>query len=235
MEDRGNIKADILEIYSSIQGEGPFMGIRQIFVRFAKCNLKCRFCDVEPVFSAKEFSVNKLLSIVKQICENCGAHHSVSLTGGEPLLYREFLKGFLPPLKEIGIKAYLETNGTLPDNLREVIEYVDIIAMDFKLPSSTGDKDCWREHKEFLNIAKEKNCFVKAVITSETNEADIKKAIDIVHDMDRNILLVLQPVWPVRDVKEANKRRLFDYLFLAEKRLRNVRIMPQMHKILKVS
>ena len=90
--ENNNLKADIIEIFSSLQGEGPFMGIKQIFVKFAKCNLKCSFCDLESVFPPKEFSIGKLLSIVKQICENSGDHHSVSLTGGEPLIRHDIVK-----------------------------------------------------------------------------------------------------------------------------------------------
>jgi len=88
MENNGK-SAEILEIFSSIQGEGPFTGVKQIFVRFAECNLKCEFCDVENPFPPKDFPVDKLVSIIKQIEQNSGGHQSVSLTGGEPLLYKE--------------------------------------------------------------------------------------------------------------------------------------------------
>ena len=57
--------ADILEIFSSLQGEGPFAGVKQIFIRFNKCNLTCRYCDVERKTPAKQFTVSKLVSIVK--------------------------------------------------------------------------------------------------------------------------------------------------------------------------
>jgi len=226
--------ADILEIFSSVQGEGPFMGTKQIFIRFAKCNLKCKFCDLEKTLPPKEFSVDKLLSIVKQICANTGDYHSAALTGGEPLLYTDFLKAILPKLKEAGLRRYLETNSTLPEQLKEVIDDVDIVAADFKLPSSTGDRDYWDEHKQFLKIACKKRCFVKIVVTNETHTADVHKAVDIIKHIDDDILLVLQPVWPIKNIRKPSNKVLFDYLFFAEKRLRNVRIMPQMHKVLKL-
>ncbi len=228
-------KADILEIFSSVQGEGPFAGIKQVFVKFAKCNLKCRFCDIEGRFPPKDFSSDKLLSIIKQVCQNSGGHHSVSLTGGEPLLYKDFLKEFLPRLKGAHgeLKVYLETNSTLPASLKNIINHVDIVAMDFKLPSATGQRGLWDKHEKFLRIARRKNCFIKAVITDDTKETDIKRAVDIIHTVDKDILLVLQPVWPVKDLKRAKTSLLFEHLFLAEKKLNNVRIMPQMHKILR--
>ncbi len=208
------------------------MGIRQIFVRFAGCNMQCEFCDVETPFPAKQFSVDKLTSILKQISENTGDHHSISFTGGEPLLQNEFLKNLIPRLKEMPLKIYLETNATLPASLKDIIDFVDIVALDFKLPSATGGRAYWNEHREFLGIARKKDCFVKSVITNETKDKDIQKAIDIIREVDENILFILQPVWPIKGVEQVKRGLLFDYLFLAEKRLKNTRVMPQMHKFL---
>ncbi|MCL5059022.1 MAG: 7-carboxy-7-deazaguanine synthase QueE, partial [Actinobacteria bacterium] len=39
------MKAAVREIFSSVQGEGPYVGTRQIFIRFDGCNLSCRYCD----------------------------------------------------------------------------------------------------------------------------------------------------------------------------------------------
>lgn len=234
VKDSDRMTADVAEIFSSIQGEGPFMGIKQIFIRFAQCNLHCKFCDQKTAFGPKHFTVDKMLSIIKQTNENSGGHHSVSLTGGEPLMYKDFLVSLLPPLRETNMQIYLETNGTLPEHLEAVIDLVDIVAMDFKLPSSTGQGEFWREHREFLDIAHTRKCFVKTVVTNETTAADIERTINIIHDIDREILFVLQPVWPVEGIDRAKAGLLLDYLFLAEKKLANVRVMPQMHKVLGV-
>ena len=40
-------KADLVEIFSSVQGEGLLVGVRQIFLRFPDCNLACRYCDTD--------------------------------------------------------------------------------------------------------------------------------------------------------------------------------------------
>ena len=201
------------------------------------CNLSCRHCWIAPEFDAQAKQYPTLpVDLFEDIlieAQPLGLQ-AVKLTGGEPLLHKEFLKKFIPLVKEeLGLKAYLETNGTLPANLKEVIDLIDIVAMDFKLPSSTGEKGFWEEHKESLLIAKEKNCFVKIVITSETKDTDVRDAIDIVHAVDKDMLLVLQPVSPIRQIERPRNKALFDYLFQAEKKLEYVRIMPQMQKILK--
>src|SRR3989338_4667728 len=167
------MKAHINEIFSSIQGEGIYVGRRQIFLRFAGCNIRCGYCDTD--FSAKDIvSVGELLKRIKYLDRKFGPHRSISFTGGEPLLHTEFLKKLLPRLKKTGFKIYLETNGTLPDALKGIIRFVDIVAMDIKLPSAAKEKPFWQAHKKFLNIAKRKEAFVKIVVTKSTGQADFK-------------------------------------------------------------
>ena len=93
--------AKIAEIFDSIQGEGSYIGYRQLFIRFCGCNLLCDYCDTE-FKNGDLYSVETLLNEVKKY--NLEAIHSVSLTGGEPLIHYEFLKEFLPELKKLGVK-----------------------------------------------------------------------------------------------------------------------------------
>ena len=96
-------KVKIKEIFASIQGEGPYVGYKQLFIRFCNCNLKCNYCDTE--FSSnsdfEEYCPNELAEKVNEFKDV----HSVSLTGGEPLLSVDFLKEFLPLVNK---KIYLE-------------------------------------------------------------------------------------------------------------------------------
>ncbi len=226
-------KTDLIEIFSSMQGEGLFLGVKQIFVRFAGCNLTCSFCDTPKKAVMKEMSAEEVLKKVKDLERTKGEHHSVSLTGGEPLLYADFLKEFLPKLKRSGFKIYLETNGTLPEELEKIIKYVDVVAMDFKLPSSTAMPALWEEHAKFLRIARKKNVFVKAVVTDDTSEVDILKTMGLIKKVDRRILLVLQPVTTKQGgISPVAGNRISGYLRLAGRDLENVRIIPQMHKVM---
>lgn len=230
------MKAEVTEIFSSIQGEGIFLGARQIFVRFKRCNLACVFCDEAKDARAKEYTALELMSEIKFLELSKGPHHSVSFTGGEPLLYADFLKVFLPGLKKKRFTAYLETNGTLPDELAKVIDAVDIVAMDFKLPSSTGEKAFWDFHREFLKIASKKKVFVKAIVTPKTTAADIQKAITLIKESRKNVPLILQPAAPVRaGDRNIDKNRLLKFLEIGSKNhLENIRVIPQIHKMLNV-
>lgn len=229
-------KADISEVFSSFQGEGIFLGARQIFVRFKECNMDCVFCDEPSDSPSRTYSPLELMRQIKLLEKDNKPHHSVSLTGGEPLLYVEFLKDFLKLLKRERMKSYLETNGTLPGELFKIIELIDIIAMDFKLPSSTGEKAYWHEHQEFLKLAVRGKVFVKAVVTPSTKREDVEKAVSVVKKMGRNIPFILQPATPARDVdKRIDNAVLLGFLDIASRNdLETVRIIPQVHKMLGV-
>ncbi|HRS39347.1 MAG TPA: S8 family serine peptidase, partial [Bacteroidia bacterium] len=105
---------------------------------------------LEALAKAKNPKDPGLPNLRRQIAAYDG-YHSVSLTGGEPLVQAEFLASFLPLMRQDRRKIYLETNGTLWREFSLVRDDVDIVAMDIKLPSSGGQKPCWLKVVEFLN------------------------------------------------------------------------------------
>lgn len=228
------MKAKISEIFSSVQGEGTYVGTRQVFVRFYECNMHCVWCDTPYAIGDvpgrfKEYSPHDLLSHVVELQDGC---HSVSLTGGEPLLHKDFLKEFLPLVRKTGLKTYLETNGTLPRELDEIIGYIDIIAMDVKLPSSTKCRTYWQEHEEFLRIALQKETFVKVVVSEDTSREDIACSVELVSKINRDIIFILQPnSFELKNGVIGECLRFHQY---CSKRLTNVRVLPQVHKYMRL-
>lgn len=224
-------EAKISEVFLSLQGEGLYVGVPQLFVRFYGCNLSCTFCDTN-FDSYKSFTEEALMS---KVLEYNRPHHSISLTGGEPLLQADFISDFLDKYKKFYRKpVYLETNGTLYRELSKVIERVDIIAMDFKLPSSTRRASFWREHEEFLKIAKNRKTFIKAIITNKTNSEDILRMTEIVKKISNDIAIVLQPVTTLADSEKASRESLARFRGITKESLRRVDIIPQTHKMIGV-
>jgi len=224
--------AKIHEIFTSIQGEGVFSGKMQLFIRFFGCNLRCAFCDTpQNSESVKDYSVDDLLSAV---CVKARPEsiHSVSLTGGEPLLQADFLKDFLPKLKQLGYRVYLETNGVMHAELANVIDYIDIVSMDIKLPSSTRlPDDFWKEHSKFLEISMQKQVFVKIIVTSDTTTADFSKAVFLIAQKDPHIALAIQPASPQQNTGAVSAPSLRQFENIACEHLCRVKIIPQMHKL----
>ena len=219
-------KAKISDIFFGTQGEGIYAGSPQVFIRFYGCNCSCRFCDTHLTAYDKYTS----LELYRRVKEFKRPYHSLCITGGEPLLHRDFLKEFLRLVKYEGITTYLETNGILADTLNELIEDIDIIAMDFKLPSSTAMEQFWSEHQKFLRVALEKEVFIKMVICSTTDRHDIDEAIALILKLRaEKIPVVLQPnFFDLGKELLAKMRRLEKY---CSRQLAEVKVIPQLHKI----
>lgn len=226
------MKAKIVEIFRSVQGEGRYVGVAQVFVRFAGCGLSCPWCDTpssRTLENAREMDTAAILREVLPLREGC---HSVSLTGGEPLEQPQAVAALGKALRAEGVKVFLETNGVLTEALKHVIDDVDIISMDFKLPSGMDGKDLWAEHEAFLLAARAKKVYVKTVITRETDDKDVMKAVAIINNIRPDILLVLQP-----NSAQLGKELLEKCMALqiqCSRSLRKIKIIPQMHKLLEI-
>jgi 7-carboxy-7-deazaguanine synthase len=224
-------KAKISKMFLSIQGEGLYFGIPQFFVRFFGCNLLCDFCDTRPEF----YTYVTERAMLNEIKKCGGPFHSLSLTGGEPLLQVEFIRKLVKRFKK-GYKkpVYLDTNGVLHDELNDIIEIVDIVAMDFKLPSSTKDRNFSNEHERFLNVAKKKDVFIKAVITPGTVPRDILEMRKIVENIDPDIPIVLQPVTDERYEEPMRPESIDHFRILLRESIKRVEVIPQIHKLIGV-
>ena len=208
------------------------MGSRQLFVRFYGCNLDCAYCDTF-LESYKFFSREALLGKVLDFDDD---YNELTLTGGEPLLHADFIRGFLTLFgRHRDHKVYLETNGTLPGELKKVIELVDTIAMDIKLPSSTGAKTgMWNEHSESIDIASKKELVLKAVITDATTMDDVKEMSRILSGRKNGPVIVLQPVTPENENiggPDAEMMSYFKAYLKKETGLETV-VIGQVHKCL---
>lgn len=235
----------VTEIFSSIQGEGPYVGVRQIFLRLPKCNLTCPYCDtetkvpeqfrVEKVPGTRFFSkmdnpvpLDKLLDLLQTY--DFSIHHSLSVTGGEPLLWADELQVLLPFLKEKGLNIYLETNGTLPDQLLQILSMVDVISMDIKLPFDS--KNFWDVHESFLRYSTQKEVFVKIVVNQDTTLQDLQHASDLIARVDPSILTILQPVTQSQGIQTPKPKQLLEWQSLLLEKLINVRVIPQTHVLI---
>jgi len=159
-----------------------------------------------------------------------GLHHSFSITGGEPLLYHEVLVEWLPVLRRLR-PIYLETNGTLPGSLAAVIDQLDYISMDIKLPSASGCAPLWDTHRKFLEVAVQKEVFVKIIVAPDTTAEEIDMVCMTIRDVDPSISLILQPVTR-RGKAAVPANLLLKFQEQAARLLGDVRVIPQTHVFL---
>ena len=118
---------DVVGIFKTFQGEGPYTGHKSIFIRLGGCNLACDFCDTE----FDDFSTISLQDICAKVnlLSSDDEIELVVITGGEPL--RQPIEGLCHALIKNGYKVQIETNGTL---FRNIPSEVDIVCS----PKNTG-------------------------------------------------------------------------------------------------
>ncbi len=240
------LNAKISEIFSSVQGEGPWVGQRHIFVRFIGCDISCKYCDTRnpaPACSVQisadafdrellnsSISGDELGRLCRRLVISGPAKPWISLTGGEPLLQLAFLREWLPSAKN-GFLLYLETNGIHGQAMTEIAPLIDIVSMDFKLPSATGLQPFWTEHARFLSAAENCTLFGKAVVTRDTDEQDVLHAARLLADSDRTRPLVIQPAF---GMLAPGRDQLIRFQNRALALLADVRVIPQVHTMLNV-
>ncbi len=104
-------------------------------VFFGGCNLYCPFCHnpelVRPDLLADQYTLSADI-VLDRLKARDGFIEGVSITGGEPLLSPGLSDFILSVRRETGLPVKLDTNGTLPKRLREVLDLVDYVAMDLK-------------------------------------------------------------------------------------------------------
>jgi len=226
----------LVELFRSWQGEGPYAGARQVFVRLGGCHMRCSYCDtpeswtraaawrLEDEERPNPVGADDVLAHIDRWRE---PFHSVSFTGGEPLLQPEFLRAMMEGVRARGMRVYLDTSGTLADRLAGVADLVDIFAFDVKLPSCEGVRADWDDVRACLDLAAGREAFVKVVVMQDSREDEVARAVSIV---PAGMPVILQPATPV------NERTLApDGAALARLRraaARDVTVMPQIHPIL---
>jgi 7-carboxy-7-deazaguanine synthase len=248
------ISASIDEVFASVQGEGPWVGQRHIFVRFIGCDLRCAYCDtpdaverapgsgagkcraqISPGSFERESVPNPLTpEHLSGLCARLripGLSRPVlSLTGGEPLLHAAFLQEWLPSEQKTFL-IYLETSGIHYAEMSNLTGLVDVVSMDIKLPSATGHKAHWDDHRKFLSATEGLERFVKAVVSESTVPDEIIIAARLIAEQDRTVPFIIQPVsGPLSPGAES----LILFQDIALEILEDVRVIPQVHKMLQL-
>lgn len=235
------------EVFVSFQGEGAHVGRRHLFVRLAGCNLRCRYCDTPDslertngytVYRQRQeghhrnpVEASSLAALITSMLEEEAPIDAVAFTGGEPLSQSEFLAQVLRDAR-LPVPALLETNGVLPRRLRDVLTLVDIISLDIKLPSNTGEGVFWKEHAEFLELARRRELYVKVLVDQATSVEDVEHAARLVAPIKPEVPVFLQPIIDAADRSTIETDRLTALFIAARAHVASVRILPQTHKLM---
>ncbi len=249
---------DILvsEVFSAIQGEAALVGERQVFVRLTGCNIRCTYCDqpealerrpgpcrVELTAGRRDWSTESSPLAIGRVVDAVGQlwdqvpHHSISLTGGEPLLQGTRVERLAGAFAGRGWPVMLETNGTLVPPMRKLAGVVAYVSMDLKLRSVDGETVAAATQSTFLAaaLASGATTWVKIVIGPTTDLDEFDAGIAMVAaaspDTSAPVEVFLQPLTPFGAATAAPSPE--QVLALHDRALRlhpRVRVVPQTHK-----
>lgn len=232
-------RARVSEIFTSIEGEGIFVGKKTMFIRLSGCHLKCRWCDTKyalPLDSGTDYQIDEIKDLI--IKELRPFTYKVNFTGGEPLLQTEAvieLADFIK--KQTNLKTYMESSCFDSELFSKVLPYIDICKIEFKTDDSNVVED--KEYDNLLlneirclELAVESNkaTYIKIVVTNSTNLESFK---NLVYNISKRIKpsdilgFIIQPSFGM-DQPTVNK--LLDTYDIVEPMFPEVRIIPQLHK-----
>jgi 7-carboxy-7-deazaguanine synthase len=200
----------IKEIFYSIQGEGKWTGLPNIFIRTAGCNLRCSYCDTKYAYKDGNEMTNKQIidKIEEYPCKK------ICITGGEPLLQKDVEK-LIDELIKKNYQVSIETNGSI--DIKSLSKKTGLmISLDIKCPSS-------KMHNEMNNLNiyyLEEKDQLKFVIK---DKKDYKYAKDIIENYKPKCDVFFQPVWG------TNPIYLSDWIIDDDL---NVKLGLQLHKII---
>ena len=232
-------RARVSEIFTSIEGEGIFVGKKTLFIRLSGCHLKCRWCDTKyalPLDSGTDYQIDEIKDLI--IKELRPFTYKVNFTGGEPLLQTEAvieLADFIK--KQTNLKTYIESSCFDSELFSKVLPYIDICKIEFKTDDSNVVED--QEYDNLLlneikclELAVESNkaTYIKIVVTNSTNLESFK---NLVYNISKKIKpsdilgFIIQPSFGI-DQPTVNK--LLDTYDIVQPMFPEVRIIPQLHK-----
>ncbi|AHF80007.1 7-carboxy-7-deazaguanine synthase QueE [Thermococcus paralvinellae] len=252
------MKLVLAEIFNSWQGEGGSVegsafGRRQIFVRFAGCDLNCVWCDsrqfidasrvlqwryeVEPFsgkfkYKSNPASLDEVVEVILSL--DTGDIHSISYTGGEPTLQIKPLMALMERMNELGFKNFLETHGGFPEKIAEIAHLVDYASVDIKDETARATED-WRDlilrEVESIKVLKKAGTkvYAKLVVTKDTKLENVEWYASLLKSLAP---MVIQPKEPI----DLTQNQLMEFYEAAAKILgrENVGLSFQVHKYLNV-
>ncbi len=209
----------VVEIFSSINGEGMKAGQLAVFVRMQGCNLDCKYCDTawanEEECRFHWTSAEEILELVRNM-----RIANVTITGGEPLLQDNIRELFEILGNEPGIEVEVETNGSV-----DILPYLDMknrpsFTMDYKLPSSGAEDEMLMSNLNCID----KRDLVKFVVQDIEDLLRAKEIIEEYNLLERTNVH-FSPVWGEIEVEQIVN-------FMKSHRMNKVTLQLQMHKII---
>jgi organic radical activating enzyme len=229
-------------MFTSVEGEGILYGTKTLFVRFAGCPFKCFYCDTKnalPVNSGQEYTVDEAKKLIEKNLEK--NTYKVNFTGGDPLLQPQAVCELAQFVQTKKIPTYLESSCYDSARFAEVLPHFDYIKIEFKTPDSEfvdenhysklleNELDCLR-----LALHSGKITYIKVVVSSRTKLGPFKELLKKIFDIVSKSKVAGFIIQPSYDIAEPTLEHLFSFYDAVHTYYEDVRIVPQLHKLIGV-
>ena len=230
----------LFEIFTSVEGEGILYGTKTLFVRLAGCPFKCFYCDTPealPLDSGTEYDVKEVCDMIEKNLEP--NTYKVNFTGGDPLVQSDALAEMAKFVQSKNIPTYIESSCYDSKKFSKVIPFIDFIKIEFKTKDSEfvdsvhypqliqNALDCLKNSVEL-----KKRTYIKIVVSAKTTEDSFKELVEqIFQTISKDDIsgFIIQPTHGIEEPSLDLLLKLYD---LVSPYYSEVRVVPQLHKII---
>ena len=152
-----------------------FPGVVACVIFTSSCNFRCPFCHNASLVNCRDEEKLEESEILKFLEQRKGILEGVVITGGEPLINLD-IAPFLREIKKIGYKIKIDTNGTNPKLLKQLVEekLIDYVAMDIKNSPEQYIKAVGTDKIDISSVTESKNFLLKGSIDYEFRTTLVK-------------------------------------------------------------
>lgn len=234
------MKVRLYEIFTSLEGEGILYGTKTLFVRLAGCPFTCFYCDTKeslPMDSGQEYEIKDACSLIeKNLVDKT---YKVNFTGGDPLVQAEAVAEMAKFIQSKKIPTYLESSCFDSKKFAKVLPFIDYIKIELKTKDSDfvdpkhystlieNALECLKQ-----SIATKKPTYVKIVVSSKTELDTFSDLVDKIFKTVGTRDLKGFIIQPTYGVAEPTLQKLLSFYDAAYSHYPEVRVVPQLHKLI---
>ena len=209
----------VVEIFTSINGEGMRAGELAVFIRLQGCNLRCGYCDTMWANEAGAAYTKMTAEEILQKVKDAGIRN-IPLTGGEPLDQPDIGELIERITSDTWLRLEIETNGSI--SLEPFTGYPNppVFTVDYKLPGSGMETAM-----DLENFNRLKPDDTVKFVVSDLNDLIRAKEIIGQYELTKRCHVILSPVFGNIEPKDMVE-------FMKEQKLNDIRMQIQMHKVI---
>ena len=234
------MKVRLFEIFTSVEGEGILYGTKTLFVRLAGCPFTCFYCDTLeslPMDSGTEYSIENANDLIdKKLEKNT---YKVNFTGGEPLVQAEAVLEIAKHIKSRNIPTYLESSCYDSKKFSIVLPFIDYIKIEFKTRDAKFVDT--KHYSKLIENALEcleaavhskKITYIKIVVSSKTELESLNELLDKIFNIISKEDIAGFIIQPTYGIAEPSLEQLLKFYDLVYPYYTEVRVVPQLHKLI---